>query len=668
MFSLIDQPFLFVDCQTTGATPATARLLEVGWTIGRACDAAPSPVVTRLITLPEGEVVPNRIQKITGITADEMSAAVPLQAVAEELQNQLTVHGLRFACAHWAQFEKTFLADCFQNHTAQKELPLEFICTCQIAKRLYPDLPSRAIRAVGGYFGLNLEEMKRSQGHVETTYFIWQKLARELDQLGLKDVEQLVEWLKVPIKSPAKSKKKKDEGAEVADVNALAPAAAAAGEAKGKGVKSRLKTGTDSGAGDKAVKAKSADAPAKFLLPIERLTRLELPAQPGVYRMLNAHGKILYVGKATSLKSRVNSYFTGRKGKDSKTKELISQIFDINVTPLATPFEAALMENDLIKAHDPPYNRALKKRGRAVVFFSQDFMSASEVADEVHTLGPFPRGSTIEPLILLTMGWQSQTFDIGLFWGLLDQDSTNRAVSLFFDQYWPAQSGLATPVTVRSLLALGLSFYRRDLLDSIAFTEADLALTYFLGPQAAEAEEEEIAAEAGGQNPGAADGTVMPGLKVSEDGASIAAVAAIAAALPLHNDPEEDDADQESDELTDEDLVAMVRGLITGAARAYILAKTLLRLLDTEVCFEERKRRRRLIFERGHLVHQEDIGQIGVAEGDPSRLFKPSRRGCTITSIDLATYDRMRVLLTEIRRLYSRGHWISLREADHVIS
>ncbi len=643
MFSLIDQPLLFVDCQTTGATPASAHLLEVGWTIGRACDQAPSPVVTRLIALPEGQSVPPRIQRITGISDQDMANALPAAQVAEELQNQLSANDLHFACAHWAQFERTFLTDCFENHTAGKELSLQFICTCQIAKRLYPDLPSRAIRAVGGYFGLDLEEMKRSHGHVETTYFIWQKLAHELDQLGLKDVSQLVDWLKVPVKSPARVKssgnrRKKTDNQIGDDTDENILTATESGTGNGTGNVTGNDAGT--GAGTGAEKKTGAD-PGAYLLRLERLTRLELPAQPGVYRMLNAHGKILYVGKATSLKSRVNSYFTGRKGKDSKTKELISQVFDLNVTPLATPFEAALLENDLIKKHDPPYNRALKKRGRSLIYFSHDFASACAELDQWHRLGPFPRGSTIEPLVMLAQGWQSKIFDIGLFWGLLDQESTNRAVSLFLQQYWPDIVGQEEPIPVRSLLALGLSFYRRDLLDSVALNEGDLALAYFLGPQSAEAEEIEGEGEAEGADGGAKDLSAATGGDEDED---------------------------EVEVLTDEELVQMVRGLITGAARAYVMSRRLLRLLDATISFEEKKRRRRLVFEKGYLMHSEDISHSLVAEEDASMLFKPALRTAATTGIDLDTYDRMRVLLAEIRRLCSRGHWISLTEANHVIS
>jgi len=586
--SLIDLPVLFVDCQTTGATPGSAHLLEVGWLVASAGQAADvQNLVTRIVALPEDQILPNRIQKITGISDEDLAGAVSAQAVCDELQEVLSRHNLDYAVAHWAQFERTFLTHYFEN-ISQKQLAVDFICTCQIAKRLYPDLPSRAIRAVAGYFGLNTEEMKRAGGHVETTYFIWQKLVPELDQLGLKNAGDLVEWLKV--KTPVKR------------------------------------------AGAKETKGNTA------LLPLERLIRLELPDQPGVYRMLNRNGKILYVGKATSLKSRVNSYFTGRKVKDSKTKELISQVFDLDVSPVATPFEAALLENDLIKEHDPPYNRALKKRGRALIYFNRDFTSVSAKPDSEHVLGPFSKGSTIEPLILLVQGLQAGSFDPGLFWGLLDQEQTDRAVKLFFAEDQIDIEGENKP-TVRTLLARGLTYYRQHLLSTIDNEAGDrgLSLTYFIGPAPTSDEEEELTEQANSDT---------------------------AATLAASDGSSEDDEDEDEEpELTDEELAQMVRSLITGAARAYALGRTLLRLLNVTVCFEEKKRKRRLIFEKGILISSEDIGHSIVAESPPASSLhnglQSFYRNRLDGPIDLVTYDRMRVLLAEIRRLHGRGHWIS---------
>ncbi|MRH77314.1 excinuclease ABC subunit UvrC [Spiribacter sp. C176] len=84
-----------------------------------------------------------------------------------------------------------------------------------------------------------------------------------------------------------------------------------------------------------------------------------LPNGPGVYRMLDADGGILYVGKARSLKRRVTSYFRGG-AHNAKTQALVGQIRDIAITVTHTEAEALILENTLIKSHQPRYNVLLR--------------------------------------------------------------------------------------------------------------------------------------------------------------------------------------------------------------------------------------------------------------------------------------------------------------------
>ena len=90
----------------------------------------------------------------------------------------------------------------------------------------------------------------------------------------------------------------------------------------------------------------------------ERLAALE-PA-PGVYLMKDAQGRVIYVGKATSLRARVRSYFGSRAGMDGKTRELVEHIADFEVIRTDTPSEALILENELIKRYRPRYNIMLR--------------------------------------------------------------------------------------------------------------------------------------------------------------------------------------------------------------------------------------------------------------------------------------------------------------------
>lgn len=84
-----------------------------------------------------------------------------------------------------------------------------------------------------------------------------------------------------------------------------------------------------------------------------------LTQRPGVYRMLDAKGEIIYVGKARNLRKRVSSYFA-RPANAAKTMAMVSRVQGIEVTITRTEDEALVLESTLIKRHRPRYNIALR--------------------------------------------------------------------------------------------------------------------------------------------------------------------------------------------------------------------------------------------------------------------------------------------------------------------
>lgn len=83
-----------------------------------------------------------------------------------------------------------------------------------------------------------------------------------------------------------------------------------------------------------------------------------LPLLPGVYLMLDEKGRVIYVGKAKALKNRVTSYFRG--DHEIKTAAMVEKVRDFNVIVAASEFEALVLENSLIKRHQPHYNILLR--------------------------------------------------------------------------------------------------------------------------------------------------------------------------------------------------------------------------------------------------------------------------------------------------------------------
>ncbi|MBK8945716.1 MAG: excinuclease ABC subunit C [Ignavibacteriae bacterium] len=84
-----------------------------------------------------------------------------------------------------------------------------------------------------------------------------------------------------------------------------------------------------------------------------------IPSLPGVYQFFNSEGKIIYIGKAINLRSRVQSYFRS-KVDSPKTQALVSKVENFDIIATENEIEALVLENNLIKKHKPRYNVNLK--------------------------------------------------------------------------------------------------------------------------------------------------------------------------------------------------------------------------------------------------------------------------------------------------------------------
>lgn len=86
----------------------------------------------------------------------------------------------------------------------------------------------------------------------------------------------------------------------------------------------------------------------------------DIPHKPGVYQYWDSEGALMYIGKAKDLRNRVGSYFNSDTQMNGKTKVLVSRIRKITFTIVDTEIDAWLLENSLIKRHQPKYNIMLK--------------------------------------------------------------------------------------------------------------------------------------------------------------------------------------------------------------------------------------------------------------------------------------------------------------------
>jgi len=331
---------LVVDCQATGASPAFGHVLEMGWGVVRG-DSGPRGFEAHWIALPEGHTVPGQVRKLTGWQPEAAADALAGHEAWRRLRAAVAQAEPIPTAIHYARFELSFLREWSARFEPDVAFPLDAVCLHAIANRLYSKLPRLSLRALAGYLGHSVALQRRALGHVAATAFVWQRLCGDLAALGIATWEDLQRWLCQPGPSRAR--------------------------------------------------------PKKPTYPIDDRRFRSLPDQPGVYRFLRRNGDLLYVGKASSLKKRVTSHFIGRSGK-LLAPEMLTQVSDIAVTETASALEAALLENETIKALDPPYNVQLTTGDPRVWYSSAAFDAAAATPSDEHAIGPLPSEYALRPL------------------------------------------------------------------------------------------------------------------------------------------------------------------------------------------------------------------------------------------------------------------------------
>ena len=121
-----------------------------------------------------------------------------------------------------------------------------------------------------------------------------------------------------------------------------------------------------------------------------------LPSDPGVYRYYDKNGNLLYVGKAKNLKKRVLSYFN-KNQSGYRTRIMVAKIFRLETTVVNSEYDALLLENNLIKEHQPFYNVMLKddKTYPWICIKNEDFprvfLTRTKIKDGSEYFGPYAK-------------------------------------------------------------------------------------------------------------------------------------------------------------------------------------------------------------------------------------------------------------------------------------
>lgn len=549
---------VFVDCQSTGASPANGNVLEIAWCKSSA-EKEPEEIRSFVVKQPEGQSIPFMIQNITGITDAELVDAVSSVQVYTALLEEFNADD-RNAVIHYATFEKAFLEDWHQTMAATSgEFPFNILCTYQIARRIFPNFPTRGINGLAGFFGATISDTKRSSCHVRATWLIWRGLVEELRKIGIETLEQLTHWL-----ASVKPEKR-----------------------------------------------------GKIEYPLDKSKRAKLVDKPGVYRMFDRAGNILYVGKATSLKSRVNSYFRGRAGKDARRMEMLTRVYDLQLTECDTPLEAAILESDEIKRLNPPFNVVLKVGRRQLIYYNRELTQWSATADSQYCLGPFSGPFLIEPVLRLSNSLTTGDFDPEIFFEFIEPELLLEGFNCFRDAV-----GLSECCTSpRSLMAFAVRNYKR-------LVQARL--------RAAKAIETALSEES----------------------------ALLDADLQFPSGPKdlEDEIELEEDvELTPEEIAGKFERMLLRAAKAFLQARVISSLCNASIEFNDGGIAKTLAVQQG---------RIRTANTEPNLSHTSSSTALSADSknepsfvMDLNTFDRLRVLLSELGRVSANGPPVKIEVA-----
>lgn len=129
-----------------------------------------------------------------------------------------------------------------------------------------------------------------------------------------------------------------------------------------------------------------------------------LPLTPGVYLMKDKTGNIIYIGKAKALKNRVTQYFGGGSQHTEKVRRMVSSVEDFDIILCDSEFEALILENSLIKQHQPKYNILLKDdKGYSYVKITNEkwrrITTAKSVDRTAEYLGPYSSAYVVKETV-----------------------------------------------------------------------------------------------------------------------------------------------------------------------------------------------------------------------------------------------------------------------------
>jgi len=342
-----DTTFIVCDVETTGMSPNSNRITEIA--LIKIEDGEISDRYTTLIN--PKQYISNFITNLTGIKNEDVINKPEFSDVSQNIIDFIGMNNQQLIfCGHNVSFDYKFLQASFERLDNPIQFNITTLCTCKLARRLFPKLKSKALGNLAIYFNI---PQKRKHRAYDDTLVTAKLLLKFLDILQEDyDYNYIEEVLKF-------------QNTKIYSGNKKPPA-----------------------------------------LRRIKMNMSDIPEEPGVYFMKSSSDEILYIGKAKNLRDRVSSYFRYNEAHTEKIKKMLANVSALEFKITDSELSALILESKMIKFHKPRFNTAIK-RFRFHPFIKLDVQNDFPKIDSVYEIendganyyGPFSSRATVRTIL-----------------------------------------------------------------------------------------------------------------------------------------------------------------------------------------------------------------------------------------------------------------------------
>lgn len=342
MISIWDTNYVVVDVETTGTSPDNGRIIEIACIIIK--DGTIVDEFTSLVN--PHQHIPYFISQMTGITNEMVFNAPDFYEIVGKLKKIFTEKNVVFV-AHNVNFDYNFVKKSFES-VGEPFPEIPKLCTLKLARRLINGTNKKNVGSLSEYLGITIKNRHRAFGDARATAQILIELLEIAEsEHNVTTIDELLQF----------------QNKSLYSFNI-----------------------------------------AQKLLNTQLLTTEQIPDEPGIYYFLDKNNKILYIGKAKSLKKRLQSYFTVTTSR--KILRLLRSTKKIKWKTTKTELRALIEESKEIKSHKPEFN-ILSKRYRHYPFIQIPYEKKYPVFQITYNpnpevgecFGPFKSFETAELII-----------------------------------------------------------------------------------------------------------------------------------------------------------------------------------------------------------------------------------------------------------------------------